>query len=119
MIAEEGIMKILTIAAMALVTGLSISASANAQQTFVRSGSETAVQMANRIGACGQPGIADARFTDGGSILRVRCVGGATGVDGMAGGLGTGAVAAGVIAIIAVAAVASGGDSSTSTPSTN
>jgi len=92
-------MKIFTVAALALVTGLSISTSANAQQTVVRLGDETAIQMANRIAACRQPGIAGARYTDGGRMLRVRCVGGAAGVDGMAGGLGAG-VAAGVVAII-------------------
>ena len=117
---QECIMKIFTVAALTLVTGLSISTSANAQQTFARLVDEEAIQMANRIGACAQreiPGIASARFTDGGSILRVRCVGGVAGTDGMAGGLGTG-VAAGAVALIAVAALASDGDSTTGTTST-
>jgi Zn-dependent protease len=114
---RECIMKIFTVAALALVTGLSISTSANAQQTVVRLGDETAIQMANRIAACRQPGIAGARYTDGGRMLRVRCVGGAAGVDGMAGGLGAG-VAAGVVAIIVAAALGSDGDSTTGTTGT-
>lgn len=112
-------MKTFTIATVALVTGLTISTSGIAQQTVVRSGGETAIQLANSItpNPCGEAGIQGAQYTDGGNILRVRCVGGAAGTDGMSGGLAAG-VAAGV-AIITIAALASDGDSSTGTTSTS
>jgi len=103
---------------MAAIVGISASVPASAQQAFERVGNETAVQMATRIGACADgTGISSARFTDGGSILRVNCVAGAGG--DLSGGLTTGAaVAGGVVAIAVIAAAVSGGGSSSTTATT-
>ncbi len=113
-------MKAFTISTAALVTGLAISTSANAQQTAVRTGGETAIELARSItpNPCGEASIQGARYTDGGNNLRVTCNPGGAGTDGMAGGLGAGAAAAGVVAVIAVVALAMDGDSTTSTTST-
>lgn len=102
---------------MALVAALSTASPTLAQQTltqqtFARESGETAMQMASRIGACDQAGISRAVFTEGGSILRVTCVGGV----GLSGGLGT-AAAAGA-AIVAIALFADDDDDSSSSTTT-
>ncbi|MBE0454311.1 hypothetical protein [Roseovarius autotrophicus] len=101
--------------ALAAILGISSSLPVVAQQAFARQGSETALEMASRIGACGNgASIASANFAQGGSLLEVRCAAG-TGGD-LSGGLGSaGAVAAGVVGIAIIAAAASGGGSSSST----
>lgn len=104
---------------LAAIVGISSILPAGAQQTFQREGNETALEMATRIGACGdRGGVSSAQFVNGGSALQVTCVAGAGGE--LAGGLSTGAtIAGGVIVIALVAAAAGGGGSSSSTTGTN
>lgn len=101
--------------ALASVIAVSSAVSVAAQATAVRQGNETALQMANRIGACDTSGgITSAAYTDAGSMLRVTCVGG-----GLSGGLSTGgAIALGVVTVALIAAAASGGSSGSSTSGT-
>ena len=107
-------MKNVAVSILALAAGLSMATPSFAQETYARLADENAINMASRIGACDQAGIQTARFTDAGSILRVRCVGGMGGAD-LSGGLGTGAAIAGGVAVVAIAAIASDGSSSSTT----
>jgi len=109
-------MKNYALSALALAAGLATALPAVAQQTAVRQGNETAMEMASRINACGGA-ISSANFSNGGQLLKVQCIGGAAGLEG---GLGVAAAAGGAAAIIAVVAIASGDDdSSSSTTTTN
>ncbi|PKQ12452.1 MAG: hypothetical protein CVT70_08855 [Alphaproteobacteria bacterium HGW-Alphaproteobacteria-1] len=103
---------------LATIFGVTSAVSVAAQGAVVRQGNETALQMANRIGACADgSAILDANYAQNGTLLQVRCAG--VGGD-LSGGLGTaGAVALGVIGIAVVAAAASGGGGSSSTTGTN
>ncbi len=103
---------------LATIFGVTSAVSVAAQGAVVRQGSETALEMANRIGACADgSSILSANYAQSGSLLQVRCAAGAGG--DLSGGLGTGgAVALGVIGIAIVAAAASGGGSSSSTSGT-
>ena len=103
-------MKNYALSALALAAGLATALPAVAQQTYARQGNETALEMANRIGACDQSGISAASFFENGTRLRVACIGGA----GLDGGLGA-AAAGGAATIVAVAVLASGGSSSSTT----
>ncbi|MGR3462107.1 MAG: hypothetical protein ACU0AX_09480 [Roseovarius sp.] len=107
-------MKKVTGSALALVAALATALPAVAQQSAVRQGNETAMEMAARIGVCGGAGINTARFSGSGDTLRVRC---ANAPAGMEGGLGGGALLAGLV-VVAVVAAASGGSGSSSTSST-
>lgn len=103
---------------LAAVVGISSSLPAAAQQAFERVGSETALEMATRIGACADgSGISSAEFVGGGSELRVVCLGGAGGE--LSGGLSTAAAVAGGVIVIAVIAAAASGGGSSSTTGTN
>jgi hypothetical protein len=102
-------MKNYALSALALAAGLATALPAVAQQTAVRQGNETAMEMASRINACGGA-FSSANFSNGGQILEVQCVGGA----GLEGGLG-GAAAGGAATVVAVAVLASGGSSSSTT----
>lgn len=110
---------------LAAVVGLSMPIAAVAQQqvTTPPLAGETALAYAQRINACGGAAIAGAEFFNGGSLLRVQCLGGGgtTDTGGLSGGLG-GALAAGglVVALFAIAgSEGSGVFSTTSTPGTN
>jgi len=110
------VMKNYALSALALAAGLATALPATAQQTAVRQGGETAMEMASRINACGGAGFSSASFAEDGRLLRVNCMGGA----GLQGGLGTAAAVGGAAAIIAVVAIASDDDdSSSSTTTTN
>jgi hypothetical protein len=111
-------MKRFTTYATTLAAGLALGAPAFAQQTFERLDGESAMQMASRIGACDDAGIASARFTDAENILRVSCVGAVGGPD-LSGGLGTGAAVAGGVVLAAVAVAALDSSSSTSSSGAN
>lgn len=103
-------MKNYALSALALAAGLATALPAVAQQTAVRQGSETAMEMASRINACGGA-FSSANFTSGGRVLQVNCIGGAA----LEGGLG-GAAAAGAVGVaVAVVAIASDGSSSSTT----
>jgi hypothetical protein len=103
-------MKNYALSALALAAGLTTALPAVAQQTAVRQGNETAMEMASRINACGGA-FSSANFSNGGQLLEVQCIGGA----GLEGGLG-GAAAAGAVGVgVAVIAIASGGSSSSTT----
>ncbi|MBC7133187.1 MAG: hypothetical protein H5U16_08795 [Roseovarius sp.] len=104
--------------ALAAVLAVTSTAAVAAPGSVVRQGNETALELANRIGACGSAGIAGANYAEGGTVLQVQCAGAAGG--DLSGGLGTGgAVAAGVVSVALIAAAASGGGSSSSTTSTS
>jgi len=114
---------------LALIASLALALPAGAQTIVeTRPGpqpGETAMEYAERIGACYDgEGILSARFIDPSEYddavaqVNVRCQKAGVVADGMSGGLGIGAIAAGaaVVAIIAVAASNGGGSS---TPDTN
>jgi hypothetical protein len=103
-------MKNYALSALALAAGLATALPAVAQQTVVRQGDETAMEMASRINACGGA-FSSANFSNGGQLLEVQCIGGA----GLEGGLNGAAAAGAVAAGVAVIAIASGGSSSSTT----
>ena len=114
-------MKKISFPAIAVATGLVGVLPAVAQDQLLRQGDETAMEMAQRVGACDGAGISDAEFVqDGGTVLRVECASGAVAMNGafagMAGGLGGSAPLIGSAAVLAAAVAAS--DSTGSTPNT-
>lgn len=74
---------------------------------------ESAMEMANRMGVCGERDVVSATFQPD-NTLSVQC----GGADGMIGGLGIGIGAAAAIGAIIVAASSGGGGGTTSTTST-
>jgi len=115
---------LISAATIAAVTALP----ALAQQTATRAGGENALQMAQRIEACGGAGISraafennespDAVFANNESLLRVTCRGGIAGAEGLSGGLGAAAAGVGAVALIALAADSDGSGSTTTTTTT-
>jgi hypothetical protein len=108
-------MKTVTGSTLALVAGLATALPAIAQQSAVRQGNETAMEMATRLGVCRGAGIETARFGGAGDTLRVRCVNATAGMEGGLGG--GGAILAGLV-VVAIVAAASGDGGGSSTPGT-
>jgi len=104
---------LISAATIAAVTALP----ALAQQTATRAGGENALQMAQRIEACGGAGISDAVFENNEALLRVTCRG-AAGAEGLSGSLGAAAAGVGAVALIALAADSDGSGSTTTTTTT-
>jgi hypothetical protein len=104
------IQTLISVSAVAAVTALPVFAQ-QADYTMTRMGNESAEQIAQRVGACGEAGFTAANFeTD--ALIRVTCV------DGMAGGLRTGAAIGGALAAVALVGLASDGSGSTTTTTT-
>jgi len=112
--AMKQIHALISAATIAAVTALP----ALAQQTATRAGGENALQMAQRIEACGGAGISDAVFENNEALLRVTCRGGMAGAEGLSGGLGAAAAGIGAVALIALAADSDGSGSTTTTTTT-
>jgi len=76
---------------------------------------ETALQFAQRVGACGSGGVSTAAFVplNGGTGLQVQCLR-VAGSD-LSGGLGGGAAAAGAALVLALFALADDGSTTTTT----
>jgi len=108
--AMKQIHALISAATIAAVTALP----ALAQQTATRAGGENALQMAQRIEACGGAGISRAAFENNESLLRVTC----SGAAGLSGGLGAAAAGVGAVALIALAADSDGSGSTTTTTTT-
>jgi len=108
---------LISVGAVAAVTALPVFAQ-QAEYTTSRVGNESAEQIANRVGACGQAGI-DAASFDTDNLIRVECASGSASGAQLEGGLATGAAIAGGVAAIALIGLASDDSgSTTSTPST-
>ncbi|MFO8127882.1 hypothetical protein [Yoonia sp.] len=107
------IQTLISAGAVAAVTALPVFAQ-QANYTTTRMGDESAEQIAQRVGACGEAGITAANF-DTDELIRVRCAGGAGGLEG---GLGTGAAIGGAIAAVALIGLASDGSDTTTTTTT-
>jgi hypothetical protein len=110
------IQTLISAGAVAAVTAFPVFAQqATAQYTTNRMGNETAMSIAQRVGACSDAGIAAADF-DSDSLIRVTCADRDAG--GLEGGLGTGAAIGGALAAVALISLASDGSGSTTTTTT-
>lgn len=111
------IQTLISTSAVAAVTALPVFADqVTPEYTTTRIGTETAMGIAQRVGACGESGIEAADFeTD--DLIRVTCVG-RGGAGGLEGGLASAAAAGGALAAITLIGLASDGSGSTTTTTT-
>lgn len=108
------IQTLISAGAVAAVTALPVFAQQTAAQyTTNRMGNETAMDIAQRVGACSESRIATASF-DSDSLIRVTCAG----AGGLDGGLSTGAAIGGAVAAVALIGLSSDGSGSTTTTTT-
>lgn len=109
-------MKKISVSTLALVVALGSAMPTLAQQTETRIEGETALQMATRLGLCGDAGVRSAQFVDGGTSLQANCVSRVAGTTGDGGGgLGAGGLVATGVGIAAVIGIAAASSSSSGT----
>jgi len=109
---------LISAAAIAAVTALPVFAQQTPQYTTTLRAGDSALSIAQRVGACGQSDIGSASF-DTDSLVRVTCRGGGmAGAEGLSGGLGAAAAGIGAVALIALAADSDGSGSTTTTTTT-
>jgi hypothetical protein len=105
------IQTLISVSAVAAVTALPVFADrATPEYRTTRMGDETATDIAQRVGTCGEAGFTAADF-ESDSLIRVTC-------SGLDGGLRTGAAIGGAMAAIALIGLASDGSGSTTTTTT-
>lgn len=108
-------MKKFTVSSLAMVVALGTAMPILAQETATRIEGETALQMATRLGLCGDAGVRSAQFVDGATSLQANCVSRVAGAGTGGGGLGAGGLVAAGVGIAAVIGVASASSSTSGT----